>query len=119
MNLVPSPGRVRGETLTLRGACRGQICRWGRVSRRNSHGGLYPRNPVLSAHDQEHLLLFPPDPIAPMMVRLNSAPLKRAFQQEISDVAKGMRSVPESLANQSFSLLPYLPENTYYMSVPR
>lgn len=53
-----------------------------------------------------------------MMVRLNSAPLKRAFQQEVSDVAKGMRLVPESLANQSFSLLRYLPENTYYMSVP-
>ena len=82
-------------------------------------GGLYPRNPVLGAHDQEHLLPFPPDPIPPMMVRFNSAPLKRTFQQKISDVVKGMRLAPGSLANRPFSLLPYLPENTYYVTVPQ
>ena len=54
---------------------------------------LYPRDPVrLGALDQEpHFplsldFLFPP----PMIVRFNSAPLKRAFLQDIGDIVKEM-----------------------------
>lgn len=82
-------------------------------------GGAYPRNPVLGACDQEYLFPFPLDHILPMMVRLNSAPLRRAFQQEIGGLVNGMGLALGRLAHRPFSLLPYLPENTYYVSVPQ
>lgn len=121
LELSAQPWKCLQGDPDCKGACRGQIFGRRRFSRRNSYGGggAYPRNPVLGACDQEYLFPFPLDHILPMMVRLNSAPLRRAFQQEIGGLVNGMGLALGRLAHRPFSLLPYLPENTYYVSVPQ